>query len=51
MPTPDEFGVENWEHVELKTPDGESLKCYFLEGRKGMDMGVTVRAPRLLPEL
>ncbi|CAZ85894.1 unnamed protein product [Tuber melanosporum] len=42
VPTPDEFGVENWEHVELKTPDGESLKCYFLRGQRRMDMGVTV---------
>jgi len=42
VPTPDQFGVEDWETVELKTPDGEVLKCFFLRARKGLNMGVTV---------
>lgn len=48
VPTPDEFGIDDWETVKLSTPDGETLSSYLLRTPKRPHMGVTVRfLPRL----
>jgi hypothetical protein len=31
--TPDEYNLA-WEDLELKTPDGETLKCYLLPQKR-----------------
>ena len=33
--TPDEYGVA-WEDLELKTPDGETLRCYLLPQKRSL---------------
>ncbi|KAL7266230.1 bem46 protein, variant [Rhizina undulata] len=42
VPTPDEFAIEDWEEVVLKTPDGEKLNSYLLKGVKRIEKNVTV---------
>lgn len=31
VPTPDQFGIHDWETVALRTPDGETLSSYLLK--------------------
>ncbi|KAJ6259887.1 hypothetical protein Dda_5531 [Drechslerella dactyloides] len=40
--TPDKFHMQNWDTVDLQTPDGETLRSYFLRGSGIQRKGVTV---------
>ncbi|KAI5848705.1 Alpha/Beta hydrolase protein [Morchella snyderi] len=42
VPTPQEFGIDDWEAVKLKTPDGEMLSNFLLRTSKRPQLDVTV---------
>ncbi|EPS44527.1 hypothetical protein H072_1498 [Dactylellina haptotyla CBS 200.50] len=42
MFNPDKFHMQNWDTVDLETPDGEYLRSYFLRGSGIQRKGVTV---------
>ncbi|KAK6536089.1 hypothetical protein TWF281_000335 [Arthrobotrys megalospora] len=39
---PSKFHMVNWDKVDLKTPDGETLRSYFLRGHGIQRKGVTI---------
>ncbi|KAL4979608.1 Alpha/Beta hydrolase protein [Aspergillus desertorum] len=43
VPKPRQFGIEDYEELQLRTPDGESLHAYFIRApRKRADQNLTV---------
>ncbi|KAL4774249.1 Alpha/Beta hydrolase protein [Aspergillus nidulans var. acristatus] len=43
VPKPCQFGIEDYEDLQLRTPDGESLHAYFIRApRKRLDQNLTV---------
>ncbi|KAL4766051.1 alpha/beta hydrolase [Aspergillus foveolatus] len=43
VPKPRQFGIEDYEELQLRTPDGESLHAYFIRApRKRLDQNLTV---------
>ncbi|KAF3916503.1 hypothetical protein ABW20_dc0101123 [Dactylellina cionopaga] len=42
MFTPDKFHMQNWDTVNLETPDGETLRSYFLRAGGIQKKGITV---------
>ncbi|KAL0631556.1 bem46 protein, variant [Maublancomyces gigas] len=42
VPTPDQFGVQDWETVALETPDGETLSNFLLKSSRRPRPGATV---------
>ncbi|KAL4820627.1 Alpha/Beta hydrolase protein [Aspergillus spinulosporus] len=43
VPKPRQFGIEDYEELQLRTPDGETLHAYFIRApRKRLDQNLTV---------